>query len=89
MRFLYMYVMSDDPGRVRRVAPHHAAYWQRLGLNDYEGGPFADRSGGLIVFTIDSAAEAQELVANDPFVKESLIESHWLEEWIPESAPTR
>jgi hypothetical protein len=47
MRFLYFYLMRDAPDRVRAVAPEHAAYWRELGLPDYLGGPFVDRSGGL------------------------------------------
>lgn len=42
MRILYFYLMRNEPDRVSRTAPHHSAYWQRLSLDDYEGGPFAD-----------------------------------------------
>jgi hypothetical protein len=44
MRVAYVYAMRDDPHLVD-VAPQHAAYWQRLDLSGYEGGPFEDRSG--------------------------------------------
>src|SRR4029450_12491324 len=50
MRFVYCYSMKDDPAAVRELAPKHAAYWHELGLAEYIGGPFADRSGGLISF---------------------------------------
>ena len=59
----------------------HAAYWRELALNDYLGGPFGDRSGGLITFSAESMAEAQRLVAGDPFVREGLIARHWVKEW--------
>lgn len=83
MRFLYFYLMKDGatPDRVRGVAPDHAAYWHALGLRDYLGGPFADRSGGLISFEIASAEEAERLVADDPFVREDLLERRWVKEW--------
>jgi hypothetical protein len=81
MRVLYFYLMRDAPDRVRGVAPEHVAYWHALGLRDYIGGPFADRSGGLITFEIASAKEAERLVADDPFVREDLLERRWLEEW--------
>jgi hypothetical protein len=55
VRFVYCYSMKDDPNGVRDVAPKHTAYWQKLGLAEYIGGPFADRSGGLISF--DAPAE--------------------------------
>lgn len=74
MRFLYFYLMRDAPDRVRAIAPEHAVYWRELGLRGYLGGPFADRSGGLISFEIGSADEAERLVEGDPFVTEDLLE---------------
>jgi hypothetical protein len=82
MRFLYFYLMADAPDRVRAAASRHAAYWQGLALPHYRGGPFADRSGGLITFECDSAAEAGRLVADDPFVTENLLEHRWVKEWM-------
>jgi uncharacterized protein len=84
MRFLYFYLMKDAPDRVRAAAPKHAAYWRELGLRDYLGGPFADRSGGLITFQTDSGAQAEQLVANDPFLSEGLLERHWVKQWLPD-----
>jgi hypothetical protein len=52
-----------------------------MGLANYLGGPFADRSGGLITFDSASPAEAERLVANDPFPQRGLIEQSWLKEW--------
>jgi uncharacterized protein YciI len=82
MRFLYFYLMRDAPDRVRAVAPEHAAYWRELGLPDYLGGPFVDRSGGLITFEVASADEAERLVADDPFEQVDLLERRWLKEWM-------
>jgi uncharacterized protein YciI len=82
MRFLYFYLMKDAPERVRAAAPKHAAYWRELRLGGYLGGPFADRSGGLITFETDSAAQAEALVANDPFLREGLLERHWVKQWL-------
>jgi uncharacterized protein YciI len=82
MRFLYFYLMRDAPDRVRVAAPEHAAYWRELGLRRYLGGPFADRSGGLITFDVASAAEAERLVVDDPFVREDLLEGRWVREWM-------
>jgi uncharacterized protein YciI len=81
MRFLYFYLMRGEPDRVRGIAPEHAAYWHALELRDYLGGPFADRSGGLITFEIPSAEDAERLVAGDPFVQEDLLERRWVQEW--------
>jgi hypothetical protein len=48
MRFLYFYLMKDEPDAVRAAAAEHATYWHELRLSRYLGGPFADRSGGLM-----------------------------------------
>jgi uncharacterized protein YciI len=71
--------------RVRVVAPRHASYWKDLGLAHYRGGPFDDRTGGLITFDADDAAQAQRAVREDPFVLEGLIEARWLKQWTPAS----
>ena len=84
VRFAYVYFMEDEPERVRAVAPSHAAHWQALGLSGYAGGPFGDRSGGLITFDAEDADEAQRAVDGDPFVREGLVREQWLKEWVPE-----
>ena len=81
MRCLYIDFMKDDPDRVAAVAPEHAAYWRGLELREYLGGPFADRSGGLISFETESHDDAVQLVADDPFVREGLVECSWVKEW--------
>ena len=45
-------------------------------------GPFADRSGGLITFDVASGEEAERLVADDPFLREDLLERQWLKQWM-------
>jgi uncharacterized protein YciI len=75
--------MADDPARVRSVAPDHAAYWHGLHLAEYRGGPFADRSGGLITFLADGLGQAEATVADDPFVREGLLQHYSVSEWQP------
>ena len=82
-RFAYIYFMTNDPARVRSLAPQHTEHWHGLNLSGYTGGPFADRSGGLITFLADESAQAEEAVAEDPFVREGLIERSWLKQWEP------
>jgi uncharacterized protein YciI len=84
MKFAYLYWMKDDPDRIGTVAPGHAAYWRDLGLPGYAGGPFADRSGGLITFEADSLEQAEGIIAADPFVLEELLESAVVKQWMPE-----
>jgi hypothetical protein len=74
-RFAYFYLMKDDPDRVSAITPRHASYWKELGLAHYLGGPFEDRTGGLITFDADDLAEAQRVVLDDPFLRELLVEA--------------
>ncbi|HEX6206811.1 MAG TPA: YciI family protein [Actinomycetota bacterium] len=83
-RFAYTYLMKDEPERVRAAAPGHAAYWHDLGPPGYLGGPFGDRSGGLITFEAEDERAARRLVDEDPFVRQDLLEASWLKEWAPE-----
>ena len=82
MRFLYFYLMADAPDGVRATTPEHAAYWRNLPLRHYQGGPFADRQGGMVVFDADSLSEADRLAADDPFRRRDLIDQYWLKEWL-------
>jgi uncharacterized protein YciI len=82
MRVAYLYFMKDEPDRVRAVIPDHVSYWRGLAIPGYLGGPFTDRSGRLITFEIESSEKAEQLVADDPFLREKLIENTWLKEWV-------
>lgn len=59
MKFVYFYLMSQDIETIKQTAPDHVNYWHNLNLADYEGGPFADRSGGMILFNAEKTTEAE------------------------------
>lgn len=86
MRFLFFYLMKDDPDRVREVAPRHASYWHQQPPPGYLGGPFADRSGGLVTFEADGVGQAEQLISEDPFLRERVLSGWWLKQWLPEAA---
>jgi uncharacterized protein YciI len=83
-RFLYFYLMRETPTAIRQVVPRHVQYWHSRDVPDYMGGPFADRTGGLITFTATSLDDAQQIIMDDPFVREQLIEQSWIKEWLIE-----
>lgn len=61
-----------DPIKNDEVRPRHIAYLERL---HREGkilgrGPFADGSGGMVVYIANSMEEATELAQGDPHVVE-------------------
>ncbi|HSL23771.1 MAG TPA: YciI family protein [Vicinamibacterales bacterium] len=83
-RFVYFYLMRPFPKQVQLVAPAHVEHWKAAHVEEYRGGPFADRSGGLIEFVTQDVQKATDIVRNDPFVSAGLVEASWLKEWIPE-----
>ena len=83
-RFIYFYFNRNEPEKIRRVVPTHVHYWKTANLKDYMGGPFSDRTGGLISFVASSLDEAMTIVQQDPFVLEDLIAEKWIKEWIVE-----
>jgi uncharacterized protein YciI len=83
-RFAFFYLMKDEPERVRGAVPRHVSHWTELQLAGYLGGPFADRTGGLITFETDESGQAERALETDPFLEEGLFDAYWLKEWIPE-----
>ncbi len=83
-KFAYLYFMKDDPDGVRATVGRHVAHWQELRLSGYLGGPFEDRTGGLITFQAEDGEHARRAVDADPFVQEGLLAAHWLKQWTPE-----
>ena len=44
----------------------HSLYQQGIVI---EGGPFLDNTGGMAIIRVEDAAQAQEMVDNDPAIK--------------------
>ena len=84
LRFVYFYFNRNEPEKIRQVVSAHVQYWQTANRQGYMGGPFADRTGGLISFVASSLEEAEEIILQDPFVLEDLIDQKWIKEWHPE-----
>jgi uncharacterized protein YciI len=83
-QFAFFYLMRDDAPGIREAVPEHVAYWKGARLDGYRGGPFADRSGGLITFRAADLEEASAIVGRDPFVRRGLLRERWTKEWLPE-----
>lgn len=85
-RFVYFYINQNEPEKIRQVVPAHVQYWNTAGMEGYMGGPFGDRTGGLISFVAPSQEEAVKIILQDPFIRENLIEQKWIKEWIVEES---
>ena len=83
-RFAYFYFMKSEPDKIRQLVAKHIDYWQKNKPENYLGGPFADRSGGLITFEAVNLEEAKRMIINDPFVLNNVLESKWIKDWIVE-----
>ncbi len=80
-RFAYFYFMKNDPDKIAKTVTLHINYWKESDTDDYLGGPFSDRSGGLISFTANSIEEATNTILKDPFILEDLLSERWIKEW--------
>jgi uncharacterized protein YciI len=80
--YAYFYTMSDDANRIRELAPAHVAYWHELSPDNYQGGPFSDKSGGIITFEAENDRIADCYVINDPFYAGNVFSESKLKEWI-------
>jgi uncharacterized protein YciI len=78
-RFVYVYFNRNEPEKIRQVVPAHVQYWNSANLDGHMG-----RTGGLITFVAASLQEATEIILQDPFILEDLIEQKWIKEWVPE-----
>ena len=83
-RFVYFYFNRNEPEKIRQVVPAHVGYWKSAKVKGYMGGPFGDRTGGLISFVAPSLQDATEIILQDPFIVENLISEKWIKEWILE-----
>jgi uncharacterized protein YciI len=84
IRIAFFYFMKNNPDKIREVVPAHISYWKNSNLEKYVGGPFADRSGGLISFEAPGLGEATAIIESDPFIVHGLIADKWVKEWMPE-----
>ncbi len=87
-QYVFFYLMKKDMKKsvneIKEIVQEHIKYWKDNRLENYSGGPFSDRSGGMILFNADSVNTAEKLAMNDPFVKNELLEIKWIKEWSKE-----
>jgi uncharacterized protein YciI len=72
---------STKADKIKEIAKSHAAYWNSINPDSYKGGPFSDKSGGLITFKSNSYIDAKKLIDNDPFNLNHVFDKKWFKEW--------
>ncbi len=80
-KFIFFY-FNNHLDKIREIVPFHISYWKELKLESYSGGPFSDKSGGMIIFTAENITEAKKIIGEDPFIKEKFIAEYYLKEWL-------
>lgn len=80
--FVFMYILTDEIEVIQKSLGRHISYWKGLDLAYYKNGPFADKSGGLIIFSAVDIKEAEGVVSKDPLLTEKAVANYWIKEWI-------
>ena len=82
MAYYTAFLHMIDAEKNRRILPYHIAYLDELDKEGkiYGRGPFADGSGGLVIYIADSYDEARAIAEADPHVKEKVRRLE-LKEW--------
>ncbi|MFE7740987.1 YciI family protein [Nocardia sp. NPDC057455] len=84
--FAVHYVYSESTVADRDVhRPEHRAWLAGLLESGalLSSGPYPDGSGALLIFRSEDAGQLKDLLAQDPFARENLIEQARAVEWVP------
>jgi uncharacterized protein YciI len=80
--FLLSYGYNDTDLRAQR-REDHVAYLNKLKDDGslVAAGPYADLSGGTILYQADTVQDAETLVAGDPYTQADVTKDRHLREW--------
>lgn len=76
-------IAFPDPDRVNEVRPKHREYLADLLAQGklYATGPYVDNTGALLVYEVADEAEARQLLADDPYGQEGVVNVVSVKEW--------
>lgn len=60
-RFLFVYLMTEQPDRIEQVAVQHAGYWNGLDLPGYLGGPLRTAAAGRSASRLRTVSKQRDL----------------------------
>lgn len=81
-QYVFFYLMNVQSERIGQIISAHVHYWADNKSVHPTGGPFADRTGGMIVFEAEGLHDAETLANNDPFVTRRVVQKCWIKEWM-------
>jgi uncharacterized protein len=83
MKIVNFATYVDDQATVTRLRPVHRQYMDRLEAAGtlVAGGPFRDGSGALFIYETPSLADADQIVAADPYSQGGAFARCVLKEW--------
>ena len=83
MKFYILEYRYADLERRAEVRPRHLEYLNELNTQGKlaMAGPLADGTGAIVVYRAADVAEAQGLVANDPYTAGAVTTDSTLREW--------
>ncbi|AYK06890.1 YciI family protein [Brevibacillus laterosporus] len=63
-----------NPEKNQEFRPHHLEYLEKLNAEGkiFAKGPFADGSGGMVIYIADTLEEATQIAESDPYVVEGV-----------------
>ena len=75
--------LTDDKALVDRTVAAHRAYLQTLldAGKLFISGPWQDETGALFIFEAEDQAEAERLVADDPYRAAGVLTNARITEW--------
>ncbi|HWK79231.1 MAG TPA: YciI family protein [Thermomicrobiales bacterium] len=81
--FVVTLEFTDDIDRRLEVRPRHREYLKSMLAQGklHESGPFADDSGGIVIYEAADVAEVEDILANDPYAPAGIIASRTIREW--------
>ena len=80
--FVATYAYTEDTSALDAVRPEHRAYLAGLGERLVLSGP-TDADGAVLVFDVDSAADVEGILDDDPFTRAGLVASRPVVGWTP------
>lgn len=82
MKFAAVFCYANHD-RIAEIRPLHRAYLTSLKEHGklWASGPFADDSGALIIYEVETEDEARAIIVQDPFNKAGVFASYEINEW--------